>query len=331
MATTPSGTVSSKLEDLPAFLTVQQLCTVLGVSPDWVYERTKPHAPDPLPVVRLGTRLRFNLEQVFCYIRSRERHRLSARLDSSDGSVRVNGKENWQMTRKRIQTGTIRLREDGNPPYWEGFYREDVVTEAGKRVRRRRAVNLGTVKELSEKAAKQKLISILEPINQTKCRPKKLMTFEGFIAKYRTLKLTNKKGTTVHSYETNIRKHYLPAFGGFQLADISMEVVQEFINRKANEGKKLQTLKNLKWGLSSIFVAAMKYGYMETNPAAVADLPAKEIKERKQLPSGEQLSELINALVLFVLCFYNNLNIFHKYHLFLYTHRYNLNHISDLK
>lgn len=301
MAALRSETASLSSEIRPieppaALLSVHQLCARLGVSPDWVYERTKPDAPDPLPVVRLGTRLRFDPDQVFRYIRSREHHRVSARLDSSDGSVRVNGKEHWNMTRKRIQTGTVRLREDGNPPYWEGFYREDVVNEAGKRGRRRRSVNLGSMKELSEKAARRKLAAILEPINQAKCKPKTLMTFRGFIAKYRTLKLANKKGTTVHGYETNINAHFLPEFGNMQLSEITAESVQDFINLKAKEGKAVQTLKNLKWGLSSIFVAAVKYGYMESNPAPVAELPPKGVKERKKLPTGDQLSLLINAL-----------------------------------
>jgi site-specific recombinase XerC len=200
------------------------------------------------------------------------------------------------MTRKRLQTGTVRLRKDGNPPYWEGFYREDVVTEAGKRLRRRKAVNLGLMKDLSEKAARQKLAAMLEPINQTKSKPKMLMTFRGFIAKYRELKLANKKGTTVHGYETNINAHFLPEFGNMQLSEITVESVQEFINLKSKEGKAVQTLKNLKWGLSSIFVAAVKYGYMDSNPARAVDLPPMEVKERKQLPTGDQLAQLINAL-----------------------------------
>lgn len=280
----------------PPLLSVRQLCNKLGVSSDWVYERCRPDASDRLPVVRLGARLRFDPDQVFRYIRSREHHRLSARLDPSDGSVRVNGKGNWTMTRKRLQTGTVRLRKDGNPPYWEGFYREDVVTEAGKRLRRRKAVNLGSLKDLSEKAARRKLAAMLEPINQTKCKPKMLMTFRGFIEKYRALKLANKKGTTVHGYETNIRAHFLPEFGNMQLSEITVESVQDFINLKAKDGKAVQTLKNLKWGLSSIFVAAVKYGYMESNPAASADLPPMEVKERRQLPTGDQLAQLINAL-----------------------------------
>ena len=46
----------------------------------------------------------------------------------------------------------------------------------------------------------------------------------------------------------------------------------------------MQTLKNLKWGLSSIFRAAMKYGYMTSNPARGADLPPEEVKEQPRTP-----------------------------------------------
>ncbi|HEY2040882.1 MAG TPA: tyrosine-type recombinase/integrase [Edaphobacter sp.] len=123
-----------------------------------------------------------------------------------------------------------------------------------------------------------------------------MRTFRGFIAKYRSLKLANKKGTTVHGYETNIRGHYLPEFGDLQLSDISTETVQAFLNRKRLEGKAVQTLKNLKWGLSSIFRAAIKYGYMTSNPALGTDLPPDEIKERLQLPTGDQLNQLIQRL-----------------------------------
>jgi integrase len=129
-----------------------------------------------------------------------------------------------------------------------------------------------------------------------KHKPKKMMTFRGFIKKYRALKLANQKGTTVHGYETNIRAHYLPEFGDRELSDISPEDVQTFLNQKRLEGKAVQTLKNLKWGRSSIFESAIKYGYMKSNPACRAYLPPEEVKERKRLPTGDQLIELINAL-----------------------------------
>ena len=124
-----------------------------------------------------------------------------------------------------------------------------------------------------------------------------MMTFRGFIAKYRALKMANQKGTTVHGYETNIRAHYLPEFGDMQLSEITIEAVQTFLNQKAKEGKAVQTLKNLKWGLSSIFRAAMKYGYMTSNPARGADLPPEGIREQ---PGNSRLAisstELIERL-----------------------------------
>jgi len=279
-------------------LSVRELCELFRVTPGWVYTRTKKDAIDPLPVVRFGVRgIRFDPFQISTYMRKHERHHVGATLESPSGSAPIEGKGHFKLIRKRIQTGSVRLREDGDPAWWEGFYRENVITEAGKKVRRRRAVNLGSVKEIrSKKAALQKLAVILEPINQAKCRPKTMMTFRGFIEKYRTLKLVNKKGTTVHGYETNIRTHYLPEFADMQLSEITVEAVQTFINHKAKEGKAVQTLKNLKWGLSSIFRAAMKYGYMTSNPASGADLPPEEVREQKKLPTSDQLIQLINAL-----------------------------------
>jgi hypothetical protein len=111
------------------------------------------------------------------------------------------------------------------------------------------------------------------------------MSFRSFIGKYRELKLATKKGTTQHGDENNIRAHYLPHFGDMPLAEIETEQIQAFINQKATKEKKsFNTLKNLKWGLSSIFAAAVKFGYIKENPVRNADLPPKEIREEEKLP-----------------------------------------------
>jgi hypothetical protein len=108
---------------------------------------------EPLPIVRFGPRsLRFDLEQVFQYIHQHERHWAGARLESSDGSAPIKGKGHFKLAQKRFQAGSVRLRKDVRPPYWEGFYRDDIITEEGKKVRKRRSVYLGTEKDLSEKA-----------------------------------------------------------------------------------------------------------------------------------------------------------------------------------
>jgi integrase/predicted DNA-binding transcriptional regulator AlpA len=279
-------------------LTARELCSLFGLSKSFVYQHTMEGAKHPLPVVRIGERaVRFDPDKISTYIRSRERHRPNARLGSFDGVVRANRKGKYKLARRRFQNGSVKLRADRGPAYWQGFYREDIINEAGKTVRTRKSVILGSREDIpNEKVARQKLAVILNPINDVKHKPKKMMTFSAFIGKYRALKLANQKGTTVHGYETNIRVHYLPEFGDFELSDITPEDVQIFLNQKRLEGKAVQTLKNLKWGLSSIFESAIKHGYIKSNPAPRADLPPEEVKEPAKLPTGDQLTLLIDNL-----------------------------------
>jgi integrase/predicted DNA-binding transcriptional regulator AlpA len=282
---------------LRPLLTVSQLAQALSLSVSWIYRRTGPKAIDPIPVVRLGKRgVRFNPDHVLLYIRSRERHPFSDRMGPSDGIARVNGK-GFKLTRKRFQTGTVRLREDRDPVWWEAFYREDVITESGRVKRIRKSVKLGLLKDIpSEAQAKRRLAQILVNINSDGYRPKSVITFRGFVQKYRELKMATKKGTTQHGYENNIRLHYLPHFGDWLLSEIDAEAVQRFLNLKQAAGKSWNTLKNLKWGLSSIFTAAVKYGYIQSNPVRGADLPPEEIREQAQLPNHGQLNLLIENL-----------------------------------
>jgi predicted DNA-binding transcriptional regulator AlpA len=100
---------------------VAELCAVFGVSPSWVYKRTKKGAENPLPVYRLGGRaVRFDPDKISAYLSIRERYRTDATLKPFDEIARVNGKGKWVLTRKRFQTGSVRLRKDRGSAYWEG-------------------------------------------------------------------------------------------------------------------------------------------------------------------------------------------------------------------
>jgi Phage integrase, N-terminal SAM-like domain len=278
-------------------LDLDQLCTRLNVSPSWVYKRTKKGAPDPLPVLRGIGRLKFDAEQVRLYIAARQRPATGATLSSSDGSARVNGNRYRALTRRRFQTGFVRLREDRTPAWWEGFYREDVVDESGQIRRKRKSVNLGLLSIVpTKRAAQRKLGGILAEINDADYRPRSTVTFSGFVKKYRELKMPTKKGTTQHGYEVNLRKHFIPFFGEMQLSEIDTETVQAFINQKIAADYSHNTLKNLKWGLSSVFEEAVKYKYLKSNPVRTADLPPEGIREDAPLPTGSQLELLIAHL-----------------------------------
>lgn len=289
--------LAPKAAPLRKLLTVREICAATGLSRSFIYQHTKRGASHPIPVVRFGGSVRFDPDQISTYLRSRERHRPSASLNAFDGIARAKRKRRNKLARKRLQTGNLRLRTDRGPAYWQARYREDIINEAGRTIRKVTVVKLGSFEEIpNEEIAKQKLAAILNPINDGTQKPKKQISFGGFILKYRTLKLANQKGTTVDGYENNIRAHYLPAFADFELSEITTEAVQIFINEKRLEGKSVQTLKNLKWGLSSIFKSAIKHGYLASNPAAEVDLPPDEVKEDPELPEPEQVVLLIEAL-----------------------------------
>jgi integrase len=172
-----------------------------------------------------------------------------------------------------------------------------VVGESGQIVRKRKSVNLGLLSDVpTKRAAQRKFGEILADINDANYRPRSTVTFSGFVKKYRELKMPTKKGTTQRGYEVNLRKHFVPFFGDMQLSEIDTETVQAFLNQKVADGYAFDTLKNLKWGLSSVFSAAVKYGYIKSNPVRSADLPPEGIREEAALPSATELDLLINGL-----------------------------------
>jgi hypothetical protein len=147
------------------FLNVKQLCAELNVSPSWVYKRTEKGALDPLPAARIGG-LKFDDELVRQYIAARQRPATGVTLSGSDGNAWVNGKGCRSLTRRRFQTGSVRLREERESKWWEGFYREDIVGESGQIVRKRKSVNLGLLSAIpTKRIALRQLAEILADIN----------------------------------------------------------------------------------------------------------------------------------------------------------------------
>ena len=91
-------------------MTAREVSATFSVSTAWVYQRTKQNAKDPLPIYRLGRGgIRFDPYKISTYLRSRERHRPDATLIAFDGIARVNGIGLYTLTRKRFQSGSVRI------------------------------------------------------------------------------------------------------------------------------------------------------------------------------------------------------------------------------
>jgi excisionase family DNA binding protein len=258
-----------------ALLTAQEVAELLNVPVSWVYKRTGNRAVDALPVVRLGKRiLRFRAEEIREYIESRRGAHGSGNLAAAGGVARVIKRRYRMLTRKRFQKGYVRLRGK-HCPYWEGFYREDILLPDGRIVRKRRAKNLGRLAELpTKKLALRRLASIVAELNDLDYQPRPVMTVRDFVEeKYLKLVLPARKPTTQHGYQMVLGRHVLPELGSRQLVEVTHEEVQAFIHRKAKSGLAYNTVKNIRVVASAVFAAAVKYGYLKSNPARLTELP----------------------------------------------------------
>jgi len=202
------------------------------------------------------------------------------------------------MARKRFQKGYVRVRKTKKNPYWEGFYREDLRFEDGRVVRKQRAVNLGRVEEIpSKKLAERKLAEKLAEVNDPDYQPRSVLTLGAFVdSRYRKLIPPLRKRTTRHGYEVILNHHILPEFKDRQLAEIAHEDIQGFVNRKLKSGAAWSTVKNIVSVFSAVYSAALKYGYVRTNPVRLIEMPSEPVRSQQELPTDTELQRLQNAL-----------------------------------
>ena len=199
------------------------------------------------------------------------------------------------VARPRHQQGCLRKRGTRNP-VWEGCYREDVITEDGRRIRRQRSVILGLVAELSKRQAQQRLSERLAAINQGKQKPECLITFGRFVLeRWEPNICPTLRHSTQRNYRWYVRRHLNPFFGAMRLPEIGAADVQVFIAQKSRQvaPKTVVCLRNL---LSKIFNTAQRWGYLNGNPAQGAQVPALvDTRERRTL-TPQQVRALLAEL-----------------------------------
>src|SRR6266849_912939 len=116
------------------------------------------------------------------------------------------------VARPRWQRGWLFKRGKRNP-VWIGRFREDALSDDGSRIRRKRSVVLGLVRELSKREAYRKLCDRLALINQGRHKPELLATFERFVLdRWEPNILPMLRFSTARNYRHLVRRHLLPFF-----------------------------------------------------------------------------------------------------------------------
>ena len=81
------------------------------------------------------------------------------------------------------------------------------------------------------------------------------------------------KRTTLMDYESYTRVHLVPAFGGLSLEAITIELIEEFIAAKRQEGKAVKSILNYVGLLHAMFAFAVRRGWCARNPVALVEKP----------------------------------------------------------
>ncbi len=81
------------------------------------------------------------------------------------------------------------------------------------------------------------------------------------------------KRTTLMDYESYTRVHLLPAFGALELEAITIELIEEFIAAKRQEGKAVKSILNYLGLLHAMFAFAVRRGWCARNPVALVEKP----------------------------------------------------------
>src|SRR6476619_6951749 len=76
------------------------------------------------------------------------------------------------------------------------------------------------------------------------------------------------KRTTLMDYESYTRVHLVPAFGGFELEAITIELIEEFIAAKRQEGKAVKSILNYVGLMHAMFAFAVRRGWCARNSVA---------------------------------------------------------------
>ncbi len=216
-------------------------------------------------------------------------------LPPAETKRQVTEKGRETVARPRWQTGWIfqRGRKD---PVWIGRYREDVITADGRKHRLQRSLVLGPVREMGKRKAEAVLAERLAAINQGLKKPTVMVTFQQFVLeRFEPRILPTLRPGTARNYQSLIRHDLLPFFGEVRLTEIGPQDVQMFLAGKSKQVA-AGTVLTLRNRLSKIFGTAVKWRYLQSNPAQGAQVPALTNTRERVALTPEQARALLAQL-----------------------------------
>jgi integrase len=148
----------------------------------------------------------------------------------------------------------------------------------------------------NKKLAERVLAERVTAVNQGRFEDLREATFREFADKWlQDYARPHLKPSTYDGYERYLNGHWIPAFGDLPLRSLTPGRIQETVNALAVRGLKAKSVNNFVVPLKKMLGDAVKWGYLQHNPAInVARLPVRHEEMRALNPT--EVTRLLDAV-----------------------------------
>lgn len=161
----------------------------------------------------------------------------------------------------------------------------------------RRYYTLGLFSKMSKSEAQTKQAEFMSEVNaKAATAPDPNVTFGSFLEGIALPFLRSKwKLSTASTTENRIRYHLLSEFKQTKLCDLTLNVLQVFLNIKA-ETHSRSVVAHLRWDLRSVFKLAIAEGFAERDPTGALFTPKQAPSSDDRTMNREEVESVIRAL-----------------------------------
>ena len=196
------------------------------------------------------------------------------------------------MVRRRYQEGHLFKRGRR----WVARFREMVIQPDGSSRNVQRSVVIASVRDVPTRGEARRILdSRLKPMNEGAPRVPTIGTFADFTVKWEEAILPTYRASTRRFYAGVLRRHLVPHFGKWRLADLRTPDIQIFVNQMSKQYSP-SVLRHMRATLSQVFSVAREWGYLDNNPALGVRLPPKRSVLPKVTYKPEEVRQLLFSI-----------------------------------
>jgi len=191
--------------------------------------------------------------------------------------------------RQRFQRGSLQKRKCAGCLQWIAFWWKNG---------RRQSQILGACSTMSRPQALAEMARALESVNARAGKPiLRLWTVSDWIREAFLPFIRRKwKLSTASTSGDRIRKHLIADFESVELGSVTRDMLQRYLEQKANGGGSFSVVDHLRWDLRAIFRLAVQDRVLLSNPADLLFTPRNASPPSRQVLTAEQVRRMLGPL-----------------------------------